>query len=122
MRKQIEDLEAKYKKEDVPKFNIGDAVDVHFRIKEEKRTRIQLFSGIVIGRKGKGLNEVFAVRRISYGEGVERIFPIHSPLIEKIEVKKKGSVRRAKLYYLRGKTGKKATKVKEKVAHKEKTE
>ncbi|MGB2630806.1 MAG: 50S ribosomal protein L19 [Candidatus Omnitrophota bacterium] len=119
MRKQIEELESKYKKKDVPRFDIGDAVDVHFRIKEEKRTRIQVFSGIVIGRKGKGLNEVFTVRRISYGEGVERIFPIHSPLVEKVEVKKKGSVRRAKLYYLRGQKGKKATKVKEKIEHRQ---
>lgn len=120
MKKQIENLEAKYIKKDVPEFDIGDTVDVHFRIKEEKRTRIQVFSGIVIGRKGTGLNEMFTVRRISYGEGVERIFPIHSPLIERVEVRKKGSVRRAKLYYLRGKKGKKATKVKEKVAQKEK--
>ena len=109
MKKQIEKVEAKYIKKDIPKFNIGDTVDVHFRIKEEKRTRIQVFSGIVIGRKGTGLNKMFTVRRISYGEGVERIFPTHSPLIERIEVKKKGNVRRAKLYYLRGKKGKKAT-------------
>jgi large subunit ribosomal protein L19 len=122
MKKRIKDLEAKYIKSQVSEFGIGDTVDVHFRIKEEKRTRIQVFSGIVIGRKGRGMNESFTVRRISYGEGVERIFPINSPLIEKIEVKKKGSVRRAKLYYLRGKKGKKATKVREKVAHKESSE
>ena len=120
MKKQIENLEAKYIKKYITQFNIGDT-DVHFKVKEEKRTRIQVFSGIVIGRKGRGLNKMFTVRRISYGEGVERIFPIHSPLVERIEVKKKGSVRRAKLYYLRGKTGKKATKVKEKVAQKENT-
>jgi large subunit ribosomal protein L19 len=122
MKKQIKDLEAKYIKKETPKFNIGDTVDVHCRVQEEKRTRIQLFSGIVIGKKGTGINESFTVRRISYGEGVERVFPIHSPLVEKVEIKKKGSVRRAKLYYLRGKKGKKATKVKEKVAHKEKAE
>jgi large subunit ribosomal protein L19 len=122
MKKRIKDLEAKYIKKEIPKFDIGDTVDVHFRIQEEKKTRIQLFSGIVIGRKGRGINENFTVRRISYGEGVERVFPIHSPLVEKIEAKKKGSVRRAKLYYLRGKKGKKATKVREKVAHKEKSE
>jgi large subunit ribosomal protein L19 len=119
MKKEIENVEAKYLKKDIPKFGIGDTVDVHFRIKEEKRMRVQVFSGIVIARKGRGLNEVFTVRRISYGEGVERIFPLHSPLIEKIEVKKKGKVRRAKLYYLRGKKGKKATKVREKIAQKE---
>ena len=122
MKKRIKDLEAKYIKKDIPKFNIGDTVDIHFRVQEEKRTRIQLFSGIVIARKGSGINENFTVRRISYGEGVERVFPLHSPLVEKVEVRKKGSVRRAKLYYLRGKKGRKATKVKEKVAHKEKSE
>ena len=119
MKKRIKDVEAKHIKKEIPKFDIGDTVDVHFRIQEEKRTRIQVFSGIVIGRKGSGVNEAFTVRRISYGEGVERVFPINSPLIEDIAVKKKGSVRRAKLYYLRGKKGKKATKVKERVAHKE---
>ncbi|MGB2600005.1 MAG: 50S ribosomal protein L19 [Candidatus Omnitrophota bacterium] len=122
MKKQIKDLEAKYIKKETSKFDIGDTVDVHFRVQEEKRMRIQLFSGIVIGKKGSGINESFTVRRISYGEGVERVFPVHSPLIEKVEVKKKGSVKRAKLYYLRGKKGKKAIKVKEKVAHKEKAE
>ena len=119
MKKRIKDVEAKHIKKEIPKFDIGDTVDVHFRIQEEKRTRIQVFSGIVIGRKGSGVNEAFTVRRISYGEGVERVFPINSPLIEDIAVKKKGSVRRAKLYYLRGKKGKKATKVRERVAHKE---
>ena len=119
MKKRIKDVEAKHIKKEIPKFDIGDTVDVHFRIQEEKRTRIQVFSGIVIGRKGSGVNEAFTVRRISYGEGVERVFPINSPLIENIAVKKKGSVRRAKLYYLRGKKGKKATKVRERVAHKE---
>ncbi|MFQ5953057.1 MAG: 50S ribosomal protein L19 [Candidatus Omnitrophota bacterium] len=122
MKRKIQDLEAKYIKKEAPQFGIGDTVDVHCRIKEEKRTRIQVFSGIVIGKKGKGLNESFTVRRISYGEGVERVFPINSPLIEKIEVKKKGNVRRAKLYYLRGKKGRRATKVKEKIAQKEKSE
>jgi large subunit ribosomal protein L19 len=122
MKEKIKNVEAKYIKKDIPQFNIGDTVDVHFRIKEEKRTRIQIFSGIVIGKKGAGINKTFTVRRISYGEGVERIFPLNSPLVEKIVVKKKGRVRRAKLYYLRGKKGKKATKVKEKVEHSGKTE
>ena len=117
--KQIEALEARFMRKDLPVFNIGDTVDVHFRIKEENKMRTQLFSGIVIGRKGRGISESFTVRRISYGEGVERVFPVHSPLIEKIEVTKKGNVRRAKLYYLRGKKGKGATKVKEKIEHRE---
>lgn len=116
---KIEALEAKFMRKDVPKFEIGDSVDIHFRIKEENKERIQVFSGIVIGRKGGGLRETFTVRRISYGEGVERVFPMHSPLIDKIEVTKKGNVRRAKLHYLRGKKGKGATKVKEKIEHRE---
>ena len=118
MKQQIEALEQKYTKSDIPRFDIGDTVDVHFKIKEENKMRIQVFSGIVIGAKGSGIRRTFTVRRISYGEGVERVFPFHSPLIDKIEVKKKGKVKRAKLYYLRGKTGKKATKVKEKIVHK----
>lgn len=117
--KQIDALEAKFMRKDLPVFNIGDTVDVHFRIKEENKMRTQVFSGIVIGRKGRGIGESFTVRRISYGEGVERVFPVHSPLIEKIEVTKKGNVRRAKLYYLRGKKGKGATKVREKIEHRE---
>jgi len=118
--KQLEAFEAKHAKKDLPKFDIGDTIDVHFMIKEENKMRIQIFSGIVIGKKGAGLQRMFTVRRISYGEGVERIFPLHSPLLEKITVKKKGKVRRAKLYYLRGKKGKKATKVKEKIVQKKK--
>lgn len=116
--KKVDAIEKKQMKEDITEFNIGDAVDVHFTIKEENKMRVQVFSGIVIGRKGVGCRKTFTVRRISYGEGVERIFPLHSPLIEKIVVKKKGKVRRAKLYYLRGKKGKKATKVKEKIVQK----
>ncbi len=122
MKQKIKDLEAKYTREELPQFDIGDTIDVHFRIKEENKMRVQVFSGIVIGRKGSGLRKTFTVRRISYGEGVERVFPVNSPLIDKIEVRKKGRVRRAKLYYLRGKKGKKATKVREKVAHKKETE
>lgn len=119
MKKQIEALESRFRRKDLPRFDIGDTVDVHFKIKEENKIRVQVFSGIVIGKKGAGMGKSFTVRRISYGEGVERVFPLHSPLIDKVEVKKKGKARRAKLYYLRGKKGKKATKVKEKVAHKQ---
>ena len=119
---KIDTLESKHKKEDLPQFNIGDTVDIHFTIKEENKMRVQVFSGIVIGKKGAGVNKTFTVRRISYGEGVERVFPLHSPLIDKIVVKKKGKVRRAKLYYLRGKTGKKATKVREKIVQKKESE
>jgi large subunit ribosomal protein L19 len=111
-------VEKKHIKTETLKFEIGDTVDVHFKIKEENKMRVQLFSGIVIGKKGKGLGKTFTVRRISYGEGVERVFPLYSPRIEKVTIKKKGKVRRAKLYYLREKTGKKATKVKEKIVQK----
>lgn len=95
------------------KFNVGDSVRVHTKVVEGDKERIQVFSGVVIGRRGHGLNEMFTVRRISYGEGVERIFPIHSPRVEKVEVEREGSVRRAKLTYLRGRLGKGATLVKE---------
>lgn len=120
MKQQIKDLEARYMKKDIPAFDIGDTIDVHFNIKEENKTRIQVFSGIVIGKKGVGVNKNFTVRRISYGEGVERVFPLNSPLISKIVIKKKGRVRRSKLYYLRSKKGKKATKVREKIVQKRK--
>ena len=116
--KQVKDLEAKYMDKKIPDFDIGDTIDVSFKISEGDKTRIQIFTGIVIGRKGVGVNKTFTVRRISYGEGVERIFPLYSPLVEKIKVKKKGRVRRAKLYYLREKKGKKATKVREKIVRK----
>lgn len=119
MKQLIRDLEKKYVKEDLPKFAVGDTIDVHFRIHEENKTRIQVFSGIVIGKKGQGLGKTFTVRHVSYGEGVERVFPLHSPLIEKISVKKHGKVRRAKLYYLRGKKGKKAVNLKEKIVQRQ---
>src|SRR5215203_1553479 len=96
------------------KFAVGDTVRVHTKVVEGDKERIQVFSGIVIGRRGHGLNEMFTVRRISYGEGVERIFPIHSPRVEKVEVERHGDVRRAKLTYLRKRIGKGATLVKEK--------
>ena len=100
-------------KKDVGKFAIGDQVEVHQRILEGEKERIQIFAGVVIGRRGRGLNETFTVRRISYGEGVERIFPMHSPRIDKVEVERQGDVRRAKLTYLRKRIGKGATLVKE---------
>ena len=96
------------------KFAVGDTVRVHTKVVEGDKERIQVFSGVVIGMRGRGLNETFTVRRISYGEGVERIFPIHSPRVEKVEVERHGDVRRAKLTYLRKRIGKGATLVKEK--------
>src|SRR3989475_12059508 len=94
-------------------FNVGDSVRVHTKVVEGDKERIQIFAGVVIGRRGHGLNETFTVRRISYGEGVERVFPVHSPRVEKVEVEREGSVRRAKLTYLRKRLGKGATLVKE---------
>ncbi len=99
-------------KEEVPYFEIGDSVDVHCRILEGEKERIQIFSGVVIGRSGSGTREMFAVRRIVQGEGVERKFPLHSPRVAKIEVIRAGVTRRAKLYYLRDRVGK-AVKLKE---------
>jgi large subunit ribosomal protein L19 len=96
------------------KFNVGDSVRVHTKVVEGDKERIQVFAGVVIGRRGRGLNSSFTVRRISYGEGVERVFPVHSPRIDKIEIEREGSVRRAKLTYLRKRVGKGATAVKEK--------
>ncbi len=97
-------------------FAVGDTVRVHTKVVEGEKERIQIFSGVVIGKRGRGLNETFTVRRISYGEGVERVFPVHSPRVDKIEVERKGSVRRAKLTYLRKRIGKGAVAVKEKEA------
>jgi len=95
-------------------FGVGDSVRVHTKVVEGDKERIQVFAGVVIGRRGRGLNSSFTVRRISYGEGVERVFPVNSPRVEKVEVERRGSVRRAKLTYLRGRIGKGATAVKEK--------
>jgi large subunit ribosomal protein L19 len=106
---------AQYRKDSV-NFGIGDSVRVHTKVVEGDKERIQVFAGVVIGRRGHGLNETFTVRRISYGEGVERVFPIHSPRVDKVEVERQGSVRRAKLTYLRKRLGKGATLVKEKAA------
>ncbi len=108
----IRNLEKDYLKEEVTQFSPGDTVRVHFKVIEGTRERIQLFEGVVIKRRGSGLGESFTVRRVSYGVGVERTFPVHSPKIEKIEVVRKGLVRRAKLYYLRKLRGK-AARIKE---------
>ena len=99
-------------RDDLPKFEIGDTVDVHQRILEGQKERVQVFSGVVIARRGEGVREMFTVRRIVQGEGVERVFPINSPKIAKIEVKRTGQVRRAKLFYLRDRVGK-ATRLRE---------
>ena len=109
----IDTIEKEQQKSDVTSFKVGDGVRVHTRVREGDKERIQIFGGIVIGRKGRGINETFTVRRISYGEGVERVFPIHSPRIAKVEVEKAGKARRAKLNYLRGRKGKEATAVRE---------
>ncbi len=107
-------IESEQFRKDSANFNVGDTVRVHTKVVEGDKERIQIFSGVVIGRRGHGLNSTFTVRRISYGEGVERVFPLHSPRVEKVEVERKGSVRRAKLTYLRKRVGKGATAVKEK--------
>jgi large subunit ribosomal protein L19 len=109
----LDKIESEQFRKDSAKFNVGDTVRVHTRVVEGDKERIQIFSGVVIGRRGRGLNETFTVRRISYGEGVERIFPVHSPRIDKVEVERHGEVRRAKLTYLRKRIGKGATLVRE---------
>jgi len=108
----IEIVEKPSMREELPAFEIGDTIDVHTRILEGDKERVQIFNGVVIARSGSGVREMFTVRRIIAGEGVERKFPIHSPRIAKVEVKRSGVVRRAKLYYLRDRTGK-ATRLKE---------
>ena len=109
----IRAIEQQQIKQDLPEFRVGDNVKVHYRITEGDRERIQVFQGDVIRRQGEAVRETFTVRKISFSIGVERTFPVHSPKIEKIEVTRKGDVRRAKLYYLRNKVGK-AAKIKEK--------
>jgi large subunit ribosomal protein L19 len=106
-------VERPYLKDDLPDFRPGDSVRVHVRVVEGERERVQIFEGIVIRRRGSKLSETFTVRKISFGVGVERTFPVHSPMIATIEVGTRGDVRRAKLYYLRHRVGKKATKIKE---------
>lgn len=108
----ITKIENEQLKTDIIDFKVGDTVKVHTRVVEGGKERIQIFSGIVLARHGAGINKSFTVRKISYGEGVERVFPIHSPRIAKIEVINRGKVRRAKLHYLRSRIGKKATVVK----------
>jgi len=112
----IDKIEQEQFKTDLKPFAVGDSVKVHTRVVEGDKERIQIFAGIVIGKKGRGLNAMFTVRRISYGEGVERVFPIHSPRIAKVDVERQGRVRRAKLNYLRGRKGKQAMTVKQKAA------
>ena len=109
----IRKIEQEQFKADVPSFKVGDSVRVHTRVVEGDKERIQIFAGVVIGRRGTGINAKFTVRRISYGEGVERVFPVHSPRVAKVEVEREGSVRRAKLNYLRGRKGKQAMAVKD---------
>ncbi len=113
MKEILKEIEKDYMKER-PNFNVGDTVRVHTRVKEGGKERVQIFEGIVIAKNGTGINESFTVRKISYNVGVERVFPLHSPLITKIDVKRKGDVRRAKLYYIRERVGK-SQSVKEKV-------
>ncbi len=108
----IRAIEAEQIRNDLPKFNVGDTVKVHVKVKEGNRERIQIFEGIVLKRQNGGLRETFTVRRLSYGVGVERTFPVNSPSIDKIDVVRRGKVRRAKLFYLRSRVGK-AAKVKE---------
>jgi len=109
----LDKIESEQYRKGTSDFGVGDSVRVHTKVIEGDKERIQIFSGVVIGRRGHGLNSTFTVRRISYGEGVERIFPVHSPRIDKVEIERKGSVRRSKLTYLRQRIGKGATLVKE---------
>jgi large subunit ribosomal protein L19 len=114
MNQALQDkIESEQYRKDAANFAVGDSVKVHTKVVEGDKERIQIFSGVVIGRRGHGLNETFTVRRISYGEGVERVFPLNSPRVDKVEVERHGAVRRAKLTYLRGRLGKGATLVKE---------
>lgn len=118
----IEQLEAEHAAElkpEIPSFAAGDTIRVQVRVREGTRERLQAYEGVCIARSGKGLNESFTVRKISFGEGVERVFPVYSPLVESITVVRRGKVRRAKLYYLRGRRGKSA-RITEKVDHKSK--
>ena len=114
MSKIIEQLEAEQTSKEIPAFGPGDTVIVQVKVKEGERERLQAFEGVVIAKKNRGLNSSFTVRKISYGEGVERVFQTYSPLVDDIVVKRRGDVRRAKLYYLRGLSGK-AARIKEKL-------
>ena len=110
----LKKIESEQFRKDDSKFAVGDSVKVHTKVVEGDKERIQIFAGVIIGKRGTGLNETFSVRRISYGEGVERVFPLHSPRVDKVEVEREGAVRRAKLTYLRKRLGKGATLVPEK--------
>ncbi len=110
----IEELNEQQLKQDIPEFNPGDTVVVQVKVREGNRERLQAFEGVVIAKRNRGINSAFTVRKLSHGEGVERTFQTHSPLIAGIKVKRRGKVRRAKLYYLRGRTGK-AARIKEKI-------
>ena len=114
MTNSIQELEQAQLKNDLPEFGSGDTVRVQVRVKEGDRERLQAFEGVVIAKRNRGLNSSFTVRKISYGEGVERVFQTHSPLVASIEVRRRGDVRRAKLYYLRSRTGKSA-RIKQKI-------
>ena len=114
MNTLISEISKDQLKPDRDHFKVGDGVRVHVKVREGDKQRIQVFAGIVLCRKGTGIQETFTVRRISFGEGVERVFPVHSPNIEKIEVDKESVVMRARLYYMRDRVGKRATQVKEK--------
>src|SRR5882757_285741 len=110
----IQEITAAQVKHKVAPFKVGDGVRVHTKVREGDKERVQVFAGVVIAHKGSGIHETFTVRRISYGEGVERVFPVNSPNVEKIEVEKESKVGKARLYYLRGRSGKAAMAVKEK--------
>ena len=114
MSKILQDIESRQMAQKVPDFGPGDIVTVHIRVQEGERERLQAFEGLVIARRNRGFNSSFSVRKVSYGEGVERVFPLYSPSIAKIDVKRKGDVRRSKLYYLRDLAGK-AARIREKV-------
>ncbi len=114
MSKIIDALEKEQMNKEIPEFSAGDTVIVQVKVKEGSRERLQAFEGIVIAKRNRGLNSSFTVRKISHGEGVERVFQTHSPAVSQIQVKRRGDVRRAKLYYLRGRTGK-AARIKEKI-------
>lgn len=113
MKPSVQEISQSQLKTDLPPFKVGDGVRVHTKVREGEKERVQVFAGIVIARKGRDINETFTVRRISYGEGVERVFPVNSPNIDKVEIDRVSEVMRARLYYLRDRVGKKAMKVKE---------
>jgi len=112
---KLKAIESEYTKKEMPKFNVGDTVKVLVKIPEgTDKVRLHPFEGVVIAKKGSGVRSAFTVRKVSYGEGIERVFPLYSPSIERIEILRSGKVKRAKLYYLRSKVGKRATKIEEK--------